>query len=291
MAKALMLDRLPAAEYHADSYPISLSNSIIYELLTRSPRHAWLAHPKLNPEFEPQEDEKFDIGTAAHALLLQGDDVMMVGEWDSWRTKEAKEFRDNARKSGKVPVLADQAKRVRKMVEQARAQIDAGRIGKAWAAGQSEVTIHWTEKGVQSRCRIDRFSPEYGTSFDYKTTDGSASPEQWIRSQMVTLGYDIQAAWYTLAGNALAGDMREFIFCVQETKTGEMSFVSAGPEMQDLALRKVRLACELWNACRETNTWPGYPKQVCWADGPKWSAEAVEAIAFEIDALLRSLGR
>ena len=44
------------AEYHADPAPEpSLSRSLAHTLLTRSPRHAWQAHPRLNPAWLPDE--------------------------------------------------------------------------------------------------------------------------------------------------------------------------------------------------------------------------------------------
>ena len=60
-------------EYLADPCPIpSLSRSTIKDLVSKTPRHAFWNHPKLNKEFKPEESEKkFDIGTAAHSVFLQ----------------------------------------------------------------------------------------------------------------------------------------------------------------------------------------------------------------------------
>ena len=69
-----MIDRpgiyeLSAEEYHADPCPTpSLSSSIARTLLASSPHHAWWEHPRFNPGRVREEDEKFDLGTAAHAL-------------------------------------------------------------------------------------------------------------------------------------------------------------------------------------------------------------------------------
>jgi len=62
--------------YHLDksNNPPSLSRSVAHILLTQTPYHAWLAHPRLNPDYMPDEDSKFDIGTATHAMLLEGVD-------------------------------------------------------------------------------------------------------------------------------------------------------------------------------------------------------------------------
>jgi hypothetical protein len=47
------------------------------------------AHPKLNPQLERREDEKFDIGTAAHAIILEGFAAVEVIDAPDWRTKAA----------------------------------------------------------------------------------------------------------------------------------------------------------------------------------------------------------
>ena len=61
---------LPMAEYHADPCPEpSLSSSIIRLLCSASPLHAWTAHPRLNAAYVAEESDRFDVGTAAHALL------------------------------------------------------------------------------------------------------------------------------------------------------------------------------------------------------------------------------
>src|SRR5262245_50563917 len=70
---------IPLAEYLADPCPApSLSASIAHILLSQSPRHAWEAHPRLNPHYEPEEAEAFDLGTAAHAYLLEGAEVFVT---------------------------------------------------------------------------------------------------------------------------------------------------------------------------------------------------------------------
>ena len=72
---------IPSATYHADCADTpSLSSSIAKLLLERPPYWAWAAHPKLNPEWKPAEPKAaFDIGSAAHALLLEeGAGIEMV---------------------------------------------------------------------------------------------------------------------------------------------------------------------------------------------------------------------
>src|SRR5712675_710479 len=91
----------------------SLSSSIAKILVNDTPLHAWMAHPKLNPAFEREEKEIFDLGTVAHALLLQGEHIAEIIGAPDWRTKDAQMLRDDARSRGKIPILMKHMVRVR----------------------------------------------------------------------------------------------------------------------------------------------------------------------------------
>ena len=58
---------VPEDVYHADrlcAVP-TLSRAIAQRLLTRSPAHAWHAHPRLNPRFTPEPpSDAFEFGRA-----------------------------------------------------------------------------------------------------------------------------------------------------------------------------------------------------------------------------------
>jgi hypothetical protein len=97
---------MDSASYHKDPcLAPSLSSGIARTLLTHSPAHAWTAAPAAQPRLPIEEKESFDIGSAAHALLLEGEDRMVVLPYDDYRKKEAKEARDYARAEGKHPIL------------------------------------------------------------------------------------------------------------------------------------------------------------------------------------------
>ncbi|MBW4971899.1 hypothetical protein KZY98_15680, partial [Croceibacter atlanticus] len=58
---------LPAEVYHADQMCAvpTLSSSLARLMLARSPRHAWHASPRLNPDHQSDDRKTFDIGRAA----------------------------------------------------------------------------------------------------------------------------------------------------------------------------------------------------------------------------------
>jgi hypothetical protein len=266
-----------AEQYHADilgDRP-SLSASIAKILCTASPAHARAAHPRLNPGLERQDDTKFDIGTTAHALLLQGEQVADVLHYPDWRTKEAKEARDQARAHGRVPLLIGQWENVRRMVDAVHEQLEALTVTPApLTAGKPEQTVTWTEQGVYCRARIDWLHDNHGVIDDVKTTSASASPESWGRT-MFGMGADIQAVMYRRAVRAVFDVEPVFRFVVAETQPPyAVSMFSLAPSALALAETKLDFALKTWRGCLERDDWPGYPLDVAYVEAPGWAAEA-----------------
>jgi hypothetical protein len=64
--------KMPLVDYVGDPAPRpSLSASIAHHLISRSARHAWHAHPRLNPLWAPDGTDATEFGTIAHAILLE----------------------------------------------------------------------------------------------------------------------------------------------------------------------------------------------------------------------------
>lgn len=268
-------DKLSADEYHADdAYGTepSISSGLVKILTTQSPLHAFMAHPRLNPFYEREESEDFDLGTAAHALLLEGDDLMVEVDADSWRTKAAKEQRAAIRLERKLPVLTKYAERVRAMVEIARQFYPL-------VGGVAERSITWSERvdggHIFCRARPDWLSLVSPLILDYKTVE-SADPRIFAR-QMIAMGYDIQAAHYTRAWRAMnenAVEDPQFVFLLQErTAPHCCSLVGVDPTMLELGMSKVRTAYELWAECLRSGKWPAYPTAIFWTEAPAWALQ------------------
>lgn len=265
---------ISADAYHADPCERpSLSASIAKILCSSSPAHAKVAHPKFNPDVARKEAAHFDIGTAAHAMLLEGRDAVAVIDADDWRTKAAKQERDEAREQGKVPLLVCQWDDVQAMVVAACEQLAAVDLEpKPFVAGKPEQTIVWEEpNGVLCRSLIDWLHDDHSTVDDYKTTSRSASPEQWSRS-IFSFGGDIQAAFYLRGLNAVFGDAaRDFRFVVQETfPPYALAVFSLAPDAFALAEAKVEYAIRKWGECLSSGSWPAYPTRVCHVEMPVW---------------------
>lgn len=265
---------IPAEDYHADPCPApSLSSSIARALLTQSPAHAWCAHPRLNPNFEREERELFDLGKTAHTLMLGDIRKFAVLAFDDWRTKDAKAARDAAYAAGKTPILAHKMVMVERMIDAGRAQIAAHReIPDAFdpALGKPEQTIVWQENGVWLRVRLDWLLNSHAVIYDFKTTGQSTEPDAWGR-YLFNESLDVQAALYQRGLSAVTGKTAQFRFVVIETEPPfAMCAVQLTPAAMDLAQRKVDRAIAIWAACLESDRFPGYPARVAHLDPPPY---------------------
>jgi PDDEXK-like domain of unknown function (DUF3799) len=268
---------LDAASYHRDELDDgrpSLSASLAKILIGQSPAHAWTAHPRLNPDFKPEDAQKFDRGTASHQLLLEDDEsrwAIVPEIYTNWKTNAAKEVRDTAREYGQIPLLASTAAEIRTMVHAARLQLAINEADpKPFTNGKPEQVIAWEENGILCRALIDWLHDDWLTLDDYKTT-AVANPDQWTKRTLFDIGADVQAEFYGRGVEAITGKRPEFRFIVQETSAPyQLSVVGLGPDVMALAKKKVDRAIDLWARCLRNDAWPGYPTRVCWAELPAW---------------------
>lgn len=265
-----------AETYHAGGTETpSLSASIARILVSKSPAHAKAAHPVLNPDLEREEAAKFDIGTAAHRLFLEGDDAIFTVLASDWRTKDAKEARDEARAAGKIPLLLEQAGDVRSMVAATQAQLARHRAEPPlFADGTPEQTLIWEDDhGVICRARLDWLRDDYRAIDDLKSTSASADPQKWLRTAY-GMGADVQVAFYTRGVERLTGIRPVFRYAVVETYPPfALSVVDLAPSAMALAEEKVQRAIDLWAVCLENDEWPAYTDRVASLEAPVWEEE------------------
>lgn len=278
---------IPAADYHADRVADrpTLSASIASILLNGSPRHAWHAHPKLNPDFVRGDDKKYDFGTCVHALLLERDaGKAEVLDFPDWRTNAAKEARDAARDAGKVPILAKDWERVVKVVVAVHERLaDYDADPPVLHAGKPEQTLVWEDNGVLCRALVDWLHDGYRACDDLKTTSVvyGANP-----ANFKVPGREIQAAMYVRAVRAITGVTPVFRWVVVETAPPfELSVIEPDPAALALGDDKVNRALAIWRDCLERDVWPGYPQRVATVELPPWEEarwlerEAIEEAA------------
>jgi len=267
-------DGVPMADYLRDPAPEpSLSASIAKLLVDASARHAWLAHPRLGGDPNARTGRAFDLGTAAHSILLEGSEACIAPvDADSYRTKAAQEVRDAAYAAGRTPLLPDQLETVRDMVGAARAQL-ARHLEASEAfnplLGRSERTMVWREDDVWCRARADWMPANGNVLYDYKTTT-SAHPDEFVK-RAYNVGHDVQAALYRRGLRILTGREWHFRWVVQEVEPPyALSVCELDPASIAMAERKVEAAVGYWRWCVANDRWPGYPNRVAYLTAPAW---------------------
>lgn len=272
---------VPEAVYHADpcARP-SLSSTLAKLILDRSPLHAWTAHPKLNPAWEPTESATFDIGRAAHrAVLGRGGDYVAYPEDflasnGAASTKAAKEWAEEQRAAGRTPLKADVIEAVENMAAATRAHLAA--CGITLDPERSEITAVAEIDGVMCRARMDNapdrpvMLPGIGPRkviVDFKTCE-VATPEACRRS-VEGYAYDVQKQHYSEVWTAATGEERAFLFVFTEKSPPHGCCIlwlldepGHSADWLDDAREKVAAARATWGECLRTDHWPGYPQLI-----------------------------
>lgn len=250
------------ADYRADPCPVSsLTQSLCKILIERSPEHAWIAHPRLNPQFEYEDDTKFDIGNVAHRLVLgRGKDIEVV-HFADWRTKLAQEARERAADAGRIAVLKHQFEHASDMAAEARKRLDKHEDHDAFTSGDAEVMIAWQEDGIWFRSLIDWLHTDLRTIDDYKSSGMSLAPHV-IGVRAEAAGWHIQAAFIERGLDALdpaGAGRRRFRFIAQETdKPHALTVMHMNEYWLTMGRKKVEAAVSLWRAAVTNNYWRNY---------------------------------
>lgn len=261
--------RIADTVYHADRD--SLSSSGARTLLNLTP--AEYMERLLEP---PNPKPQYDFGHGAHKMVLgEGSQLVRIDAQD-WRTKIAKEAREKAWQHGRVPLLKAQIHLAQRL---------AGKVfenpvaAKLLENGSAELSGYWhdPETGMRLRFRPD-FLPETSGRpiiVDYKTA-ASANPKRFVKSAYA-YGYHQQAPWYIDGLEAATGAAdAAFIFIVQQKDPPFLvSLCQLEPEDIELGRRQNRRAIELYAACRESKTWPGYDG-ITTVGLPGWARRQIE---------------
>lgn len=236
---------IPEAEYHGHKDSLSVSGAKV--LLKAPALFRW-------QQDHPVHKDVFDVGSAAHALVLGVGDPIAVIDADSWRSKAAQEARDAARAKGETPLLAADYQRVQDMADALASHTLAMEL---LSDGQPEVSafgVH-AASGIMRRGRFDFLTPTQ--IVDYKTS-ATVDPADLDRI-VENFGYGMQAAWYLVLAANLGHPAERFRFIFQAKEAPYLVTV-ATPD--DLVLEAGWARCEkalhIYAKCVETGRWPGY---------------------------------
>lgn len=251
-------DGMPEDAYHADPVPGGSLSASGAKLLLPPSCPALYRYRRDHPK----HSAAFDFGSAAHRYVLGAGAHVTVIAADDWRTKKAKDARDEARQHGFVPMLPAEYAEVRAMTTAvhehplAAALLDPGR-------GQAEQSLFWLDEDTEiwRRARLD-YLPRPGAGRmiipDYKTCE--RADRESARKAIANYGYYIQAAQYTEGVRALGlDDDPAFVFIFQEKNPPYLvNVVQLDDEAMEAGRQRMRLACEMFRDCTSSGIWPGY---------------------------------
>jgi hypothetical protein len=275
-------------DYLADPCPEpSLTRSTIKELLFRTPLHAFYGHPRLNPNYKEEEGvKKFDIGSAAHSIFLEGEDIAIFLDIDDWRTKAAQASREEIYAKGKIPLLRKQHDEIMAMVQVAHDSLQRSELCTGITNGDSELTYIWKEDDVWCRIRPDWISKDRTLILDYKTTSTIADPESYNKNLVVSTGLDIQNSFYPRGVKAIEKTEPDMIFMVQEIEEPyPCSFIRLDMMYADMGNEKVNRGIKIWRECLKSGVWPGYPKTIYTVEPLPWNLASWEIAKNRVEAL------
>lgn len=274
---------LTSDEYHADPCPEpSLNSTTARVLLTKTPAHAKAQHPRLSDvPLEPRTSDAMDMGTAVHQLLLR-DDRVEVADFPDWRKLEARTWRDETRANGRIPMLRHQWDKANAIANAIRDNIKPLAKPTPFTAGTPEATLTWQEDDVWLRARLDWLRDDLTVIDDLKLTSRSADPS-WDR-QIWNMGYDVQAALYVRAVEALHGVTPRFRWIVAESYP-PYAVAAVWLDEPDMFAARVQVdtAIQVWRECMRSGRWPAYPTETRVAVRPGWAARAREDAWGEVD--------
>lgn len=249
----------------------SLSSTGVRELLVCP---AKFRHNQLHPR---APKKAFDVGHAAHQLVLGAGPELVRIDADEWRTNAIKAEVQSVRDRGAVPLKPADWDAVHAMAAALQSHDLAPKL---FVRGKPEQTLIWVdeETGVLCRAKLDWLRPD--GIVDYKTTE-SASPADAGRS-MAKYGYHVQGRFYLRGAQALrlVDEQAWFALAMQEKEPPYLVSVLQpdDPAMQIAELR-VRKALLIYRECLETDMWPGYASEIHQASLPPWELRELNEVA------------
>ncbi len=282
----------PMSDYLARK---AFSAGLAHRILTDSPYHAWHSSP-WNPDYRPRSVNVANIGTCAHAVLLEGSEsALAVIDPSAYRSKPTKanpegnipvgwtneairDARDTALADGKTPILATDMAEIRLMVETARQYLVASELAGIFDDGTAEETITWEEQGVPCKIRPDWLNLKMGICLSYKTTPGSAMPASWIRRQLPM--YEVGMPLYE-RGCTLDKPIKVVHLVQQQERPYACSLVALDGAAQRVAEYKLDEALRIWKECLESKRFPAYPLSIQYAEPRSWELAEMEAAEIE----------
>lgn len=241
-----IIDGLPNADYHGAKE--WLGSTSLKTLAMKTP-----AHYKHESEHQVFKDE-WNIGTAAHSLILENDTTnIVVLNFPNYLTKAAKESKAAVIADNKQPLLAKEWEQVQAMHDSVMNHPVASQL---FTGHVPERSIFWEQDGMRYKVRPDALHPDL--IVDLKTTV-NASPDEFGRKAF-DFGYFVSAALYQEGVRQVTGKKLPFVFVnVEKTAPYLVSVTELDEDALDFGHMMIERGSRIYKECTESGNWPGYP--------------------------------
>lgn len=269
----------PEIMYHARP---QVSNSML-KWIDVSPYHWWARYEADEP-IEEDRTAALIEGTAFHCLVLEPDlfDKRFYIAPDIRRgTKEWKKHEEAA--EGRIILKKSERDNIQGIADAVRNHRQAASLLER--ATYKECTVLWEDPGTGIKCRgrLDLLGLEPGNELmvDFKKAK-DASPRAFNKA-VFNYRYDCQSGMYT-DGLALCGEEQlesatswPFYWVVVEPKPPyAVGVYAADEDWVAVGRARYRRSLERVRACRESNEWPSYTKEIGILKPPAWALNHLE---------------
>lgn len=238
----------------------ALSYSGIKILLTETPLD--FITPK------DKKSEAMNFGSVVHALALDKGAQYVVSPYDDYKTKLAREWRDEQYDAGRIPIKPDDFDDASEMARVIKIRIRQALDG---ADYETEVPMYWQEGDTWCSAMVDVWCAEKMTCIDPKVTP--VIHGERARSHMSAMCWPIQSAWTRRGLGAIypehEGRIKFKNLLIHPDEPHVTRVVSIGEGWRQGAERDCLRALAMFNRCVATNDWPAYPDEETW-DEPAW---------------------
>ncbi len=219
---------------------------------------------------ERVHSKAFDVGTAAHSKVLgTGWEIVAIpaevlASNGAVSTKAAKEFIENARANGQVPVKQAELDEVNAMAESVLRHPSARLLLEQEGAAEASVFGTDPATGVDTRARFDFLGrgPGKRVGVDVKTVHGKATPAKFAKT-IADHSYHVQAAHYEDTLEFIGEGIDAFAFIAIEKDPPYLTAVFVLDEdWRDIGHKRAAEARELFRRGIDTGRWPGYPDEI-----------------------------
>jgi hypothetical protein len=264
---------LGEAEYHADPAPAADGGSLSSTGARKITPPNTPAHYRWWREHGEPPKRAYDLGHAAHAMVLGRGWPVAVVTAENWKRQAAQDAAAAARAEGMVPLLTAEWQQVKDMAAELRRHPEASALlGEDCEVEQS---MFWRSPltGRWCRARVDAIRAGERRFADYKTSARRADRASFER-QVNEHGYHQQGGWYEGGLRAVGWhEDPECLFVVHEvTPPYCVNVFQLDDEARRAGRGRNQVAEHWFDKCTTSGEWPGY-QGIDLASLPAWARE------------------